>query len=356
MSVRQHVVFLLVLLVIIIVDLTYSDHPQDRACADFNHAAANAASVGLYNVYVCPKDGIANVACQESFPLKPVKEISQEQATSADYLLYMLIGPNSNMDSFNWWLQFVTHEHQDHYVELVFVGDSCPDDVKHCEDRTWEIQKQYKESYPTQLRTSIVRCHSSDNGYTILSCKLRTGMKRIYEEYPDKKFYFKIDTDSLFFPRRFLSFMSTMMATTDYENIPLYFGAVVESGMDLLLCGRQWETEGNVKKGGLCYGQGGAGYGLNNKAMHAMATVVPNCTTETPFAKSFDGQSPEDVFTALSMYKLFNISIIHCGGFRSSELVSNMLFKQSITFHYIDNNWIRQHGENVKYQYKLPPQ
>lgn len=351
------VVFYALALLLIILGTSSSDHPADRACGDFNHAAANAAMAGLYNVYVCPKDGIANVACTEDFPLKRIKEIEQFDGISgSDYVLYMLVGPGSNLEVFRWWLPFITHEHEDHFLELVFVGDSCPDNAEHCEDHVWELQKEFNASYPTQLRTKIVRCHSTDDGYKILSCKLRTGMRKVYDLYPDKKFFFKIDTDTIFFPRRFHSFLGTLMATTDYGNIPLYFGAVVESGMDMLLCGREWVTEGNSEKGGLCYGQGGAGYGLNNKAMQAMATQVPNCTTETPFAKSFDGQSPEDVFTALSMYKLFNISVIHCGGFRSSELVNNLLFKHSMTFHYIDGNWLRQHGKNLAYQYKLPPQ
>lgn len=267
-------------------------------------------------------------------------------------MIYLLIGPNSPLDVLQWWLPFVAHDSPESHMDFVIVGDACAGGAETCDDRAVQFQKELVEKGIKGIDAHIVRCDETDNGYNLLSCKLRTGLKRIYELFPNKKYYFKVDTDTILLPRRFHNFLSTMEATMETEALPLYFGTVVESGMDMLLCGRQWETEGNAPKGGLCYGQGGAGYGFNNVAMKAMATQVPNCTSETPFAKSFDGQSPEDVFAALSMHRLFNISVIHCGGFRSSELVSPELFKQSITFHYIDWKWLQQHGETVAHHYK----
>ena len=68
------------------------------------------------------------------------------------------------------------------------------------------------------------------------------------------------------------SFLRTLDSVVDYEaRLPIYFGTVVESGMNLLLCGRETFGRGDLSKGGLCYGQGGAGYGLDNLAMKVMS-------------------------------------------------------------------------------------
>jgi len=157
-----------------------------------------------------------------------------------------------------------------------------------------------------------------------------------------------MDTDSILFPRRFFQFLNTLESVSNSTLNPLYFGTVVESGMNLLLCGRFWVNEGNVQKGGLCYGQGGAGYGLNNLAMEAMAGA--------PLCSSLDkpDETPEDVFTALRVYNIFRSVVIHCGGFRSSELVGDQLFKQSISFHYIDHKWLRSHGSKLAHHYTNP--
>lgn len=74
---------------------------------------------------------------------------------------------------------------------------------------------------------------------------------------------------------RLIHFMRTMEAITPPTQ-PVYFGAVVESGMNLLLCGRDWADQGKVDKGGICYAQGGAGYGLNLQAMKVLA-ASPTC-------------------------------------------------------------------------------
>ena len=135
-----------------------------------------------------------------------------------------------------------------------------------------------------------------------------------------------------------MNFLHTMHSVTD-QLLPTYFGTTIESGMTLLLCGRDWSNAGNVAKGGLCYAQGGGGYGLNNVAMNALATA-PNCTNPPD-------TSPEDTYTALRMYDVFKTTVIHCGGFSSSELVSDIKMRNSISFHFIDAGWLRKHGQNL---------
>ena len=136
------------------------------------------------------------------------------------------------------------------------------------------------------------------------------------------------------------------------SNQPIYFGAVRESGGNLLLCGTiaVTKTHGDRSKGGLCYAQGGAGYGLNNRAMAIMA-ASPACTDELNQNKSTRDTTPEDAYTALRMYEVGGINVIHCGGFDSSEVVNDRKLRNSITFHYIDSAWLRQHGATLLKHY-----
>ena len=336
--------WLCALLLFILVISTQSSEEDNSTygCADFNFAAAQAALAGLHTAYICPQDGISRVKCAESFPLKPVDQITQSHLTWSDIVIYVLVGPNSRTDAFFWWLQFISEP-----MDMVLVGDACPGDRDWCNDHIHAIQERINSSHPN-VRAHTLRSYVSDTGYKILSCKLRSGMFKVYQKFPDRKYYYKIDTDTIVFPRRLFSFLKTLESTTNSSFDPLYFGTVVESGMNLLLCGRNWVNEGNVKKGGLCYGQGGAGYGLNNVAMKTMA-AAPICSS---LANPDD--SPEDVFTGLRMYQVFKIVVIHCGGFRSSELVGDQLFKQSISFHYIDHKWLKSHGSKLAHHYTNP--
>ena len=65
---------------------------NESACVDFNYGASQAAMAGLYNVYVCPRDGIAQVACKEKLPVKPLENITLSSISLQDVLFYILIG------------------------------------------------------------------------------------------------------------------------------------------------------------------------------------------------------------------------------------------------------------------------
>jgi len=315
---------------------------KERACADFNHGAAVAARAGLEHVFVCPADGIANVLCTETFDVKNSTSVLQSTLTWNDVVIYMLAGPNSKFDAFLWWLPLMTDA-----IDLVIVADACPNETLNCTDGINSLLEQTKAKHP-HLRLSIARAYASDAGYKILSCKLRSGAKRVYEMFPHKKIYFKIDTDTIVLPKRFLSFLYTLDAVVQTpldDNssaaTPFYFGTVEESGMNLLLCGRDWTHLGKVEKGGLCYAQGGAGYGLNNFAMSLLAGA-PRCDATAP------ENSPEDTFTALRVFAHQNTTVVHCAGFSSSEIVTDRRMRGSISFHYIDSKWLRTYGERLK--------
>jgi hypothetical protein len=72
--------------------VAFAEHPYDRPCADYNNFAAAGSMAGLYDVYVCPRDGISNRACVEKVPVKNSTDVEQSTIDGKDYLLYMLIG------------------------------------------------------------------------------------------------------------------------------------------------------------------------------------------------------------------------------------------------------------------------
>ena len=111
--------------------------------------------------------------------------------------------------------------------------------------------------------------------------------------------------------------------------------------MRLLLCGRNWANIGNTDKGGLCYAQGGAGYGLNNVAMRLLASA-PRCDDQSP------DFSPEDTFTAMRVFSGNSTTVVHCAGFSSSEIVTDRRLRSYISFHYIDAKWLRLWGDRLK--------
>ena len=284
---------------------------SEKACLDFNSGASRAAQAGLENVYVCPADGIARAICQESMALKNVSSVVQSTLKWDDVVIYMLMGPGkarlgTEVEAFLWWMPLMLEP-----IDIVVVGDACPpSDPINCTDKVATHVKNFKEKFG-QHRYHIVRAYSTDAGYKILSCKLRTGAQLIYSLFPTKTVYFKIDLDSIIFPKRLMSFIQTLDAVSP-AGTPWYFGTIVESGMSLLLCGRENAHLGNVAKGGLCYGQGGAGYGLNNVAMKALASS-PRCNAT---AGGVMDTAPEDTFVAGRMYDVFRLVVTHCGGFR----------------------------------------
>lgn len=316
-------------------------------CADFNHGVAGHLSHKFSHPLMCPQqDGIAGTFCQDKFPVRNIEDITQSNLNWNEIAFYILIGPKSSVDALMWWLQLLKEP-----IDLVFVADACPTGET-CSDGASAIVNKVSAQHATMVRAKLVRALPGDSGYSILSCKLRTGQKLVYNMFPDRKYYFKFDTDTILFPRRLMQFLNTIdsIALHGHQS-PLYFGTMVESGIPQLLCkhhttGSKWTF--NEPNASICYCQGGAGYGLSNVLMKHMANV-PSCAATAP------SDLPEDLFTALEVYNNFNHTVpIHCGGFRSSELVGDEWFKHSISFHYIDSAWLRLHGHKLLAHYRTP--
>lgn len=311
-------------------------------CADFNNAMRGATFSQLKRPFVCPHDGIAGKYCSDSFLTRPSRDVTQSNLLWQEVVFYVLIGPKSNVDALLWWLQLVKEP-----IDMVFVADACQngntvsDGV--CTDAATAIVGRIAKEH-TIVRTHLVRSLPADSGYSILSCKLRTGQKLVFNLFPDRKYYFKFDTDTILFPRRLMNFLNTIDSIAEFGyNSPLYFGTMVESGIPQLLCkhhsaGTNWKY---LDGESICYCQGGAGYGLSHLLMKHMAGVK-SCADSVP------SDLPEDLFTALEVYNNFNHTVpIHCGGFRSSELVGDEWFRHSISFHYIDSRWLNNHGHKL---------
>jgi len=422
--------------------------PDEKPCSDFNYAASAGAMAGLENTYVCPFDGVAQVYCNERFPIKSSANIKSTQVSLSDVLFYVLVGPKSKADAFKWWLPLLRGTVN---ADIVLIADPCPDNKETCSDGAASLLTELRllmEDTPRRASDWVstggslsgsgsgsgsnaaahkgagvvanfvlLRVDACDVGYDVLSCKTRRGQRLAYTAFPHKLYYFKFDTDTIIFPGRLQHFLQTLDATHmgggiklpaanvsseqnrnlrqvlgadtkiqerrheqeeemgQVENMnlnahtgrrastetndaatllpaPIYFGAVRESGGNLLLCGNlpYTKTSGDVQKGGLCYAQGGAGYGLNNRAMSIMAAAPP-CTAELNSRKNTRDTTPEDTFTALHLFKSVAINVIHCGGFDSSEVVNERKLRNSITFHYIDSKWLQQHGPTALKHY-----
>jgi hypothetical protein len=354
-------------------------HPKDRACIDFNVAD----HAGIDNFFVCPSDGVAGVACQESYLAKPQGASSRVPANVQlnETVIYVLLGPKSKVDAFRWWLPLITQP-----VDIVLVMDACVENGvkrgnsslelihKHgltqgnglstfleCDNFVHKLIEELPKKVKKVVNFYAAHVHPEDETYQKLSCKVGTAMKEIYRAFPEKRYYLKIDTDTIIFPGRLLHFLSSLESvhaggvpdgtSPTQSSHPIYFGTVVESGMNLLLCAnhREWKHYGNVEKGGLCYAQGGAGYGLNNKAMAAIA-CSPSCSDPARVTQD-EFLANEDAWTGMSMQRLFNLSVIHCGAFSSSELAPDHKLRSSISFHYIDANWLRSYGETALKHY-----
>jgi len=329
--------------VVIIVSLSFHLYSTNwyrkshyKACADFNYGAQIAQTVGLIDPYICPRDGISQIVCDETYPLKETSSITQSHLNWNEIVIFVLIGNVMKIDPFRWWIANVNVP-----IDIVLVGDVCLESaISTCNDPLQNLLIELQTTYKQQ-RFHLVRAHAHDYGYKYLSCKLRTGAKRIYELFPDKKYYFKVDADTILLPHRLMHFIETLDSITNAREQPLYFGTTIETGIELLLCGRHWKKNGVVEKGGLCYAQGGAGYGLNNLAMKVLAES-PACNP-----KHLDA-SPEDTYTGLRIYEHYQSIVIHCGGFVSSGLMSEIRLRKGITFHHVDAAWLKKYGETIK--------
>ena len=271
--------------------LSLCSHSCLELCADFNHVttrldeAFNHTVIDPYynHFYKCPHDGIADVTCKGDFPMRSADTIRRRPVSDVsiqDILFYMSYSAKSKgarsggLALLDWWMAYFGRPQAN--VTFVIVADSCPDsDSDSCDDTAQHFLDALSVNH-TYLDLSIVRAlRSGDNGYSRLACKMVTGMIKIYRQYPDKIFYFKLDDDSVIFPHRLLRFIRTL-DTAVPRTYPIYFGTVLNDHKPYNLCGGagigfpspSCQIDANNSAGctRLCYAQGGAGYGFNNLA------------------------------------------------------------------------------------------
>lgn len=282
-------------------------------CFDFNNAAAQAVHAGLTNVYSCPNDNIAE-RCNADHPLKQIWEISESDLRFNDIVIYLAFSPKSVHREIliEWWLQFFSPAKEDERLDIVLIGDACDGGDHDCTDFVTDFAKRLSSKHQ-HVQAHVVRGLEHDKGYGRLACKVVTGMIKVLDLFPSKRYYIKIDDDTVLIPRHLLNFLKTLDASTP-QSEPLYFGSLLSDHGNHILCDGHgvdyWnQTSDTITK--LCYGQGGAGYGFNNLAFRGFNTTVWNwpCTPDLDLERE-----DEDAYMAFRFFKEFKAKVVHCGG------------------------------------------
>ena len=179
-----------------------------------------------------------------------------------------------------------------------------------CRDHVHEFVESFRNIVPN-IHIKIFRVYPEGGlTYTSRICKTNIGISKVYEEFPSKRYYFKMDLDTLLFSKRFLNFINTVESVTN-PSTPLFIGQA---------------TEHMFGGNNLVYANGGNGYGFNNIAMAKMAVRI-NC--------KYRGKH-EDGVSACRYYNLFPGGKGHllaggdCFGVRTF---------QALTFHGTIEQW-----------------
>lgn len=300
--------------------------------------------------FSCENTGVGLTSCTEPYPLVHFKE-PPAAVTWNDIVLYMIVSSKTiRRTVIDWWLQFVSKETlgNDH-LTLILIADAC-DAGNSCQDAATALQSEIS-SVNKLIDIYVVRgLLHIDTGYQRLACKLMTGIKEIFRLFPTKKYYFKMDDDTVLFPKRLLHFISALDRSTNSTGTPLYFGTVSHLSKSIPLCGELgWVVNSKEPGGGhvtysqknrevegysTCYAQGGAGYGLNNLAMKSLAATPP-CTKDMDLESS-----SEDTYVGFALFRNLNTTLIHCGSFRPSGLHAEGHLRHAISFHHISDHWM----------------
>lgn len=327
-------------------------------CYDFNKGIsnyANATNTLMSMYYMCPDyDGIDSNACKYAIPTRTTY-IPKVTIQFSDIVIVMTIGGSKRDRDFvrHWWLDLIPKNVS---LNIVLIADSC--------DRTNDWLNNtcpttdpanifrndlYEKHIENDHNITIIRVQGiSDVGYFRLACKVLTGFQIIYELYPTKKYYFKIDDDAIVFPKRLLNFLNTLHTVAEPEK-PLYFGNIMNDHKHFLLCNDFSLNEtnnGTVHKApdienmtGICYAQGGA-YGLNNYALRNFQNTVL-CTPDMDCEVS-----GEDAYVGFKIYRESRRFVIQCEGFQSQQ-ERNLYdrLRTSITLHHVNNVFLKNHNE-----------
>mmetsp|Transcript_33603 Transcript_33603/g.46001 ORF Transcript_33603/g.46001 Transcript_33603/m.46001 type:complete len:1161 (+) Transcript_33603:1-3483(+) len=324
-----------------------------RHCVDFNDIGKMAVQNGHRSddVYICPLvQKVVKGTCQERLRLDPPpKDPPAYSMKSEDVLVYIAVGRKhlkSEVPAIFWWLSLLDKENPSRRVtsEIVLIADSCKEDTTsgadysqlysgNCTDNATLLQQSLIATFTT-VRFYLTRIHAIHR--TNLALKFVYGAKSVYNSFPSKKYYFKVDDDTVVFPSRLASFLHTLEVGTaggGMGNTPLYFGTI----HDRLPYTIDWA-------------QGGSGYGMNNKAMRLFAYSEP------PIDHFGFGTSEDyNLWRALSKEA---VQLIHCGGFFANTVnnTNDWHFRNTITFHRIkSNDWLKRYSEVLITNYYTNP-
>ncbi len=312
-----------------LVELTHSPIDRFKAgnpthCSDFNSLSKHlSSSPEAFNL--CPDDGISNSnVCTDPIKTRAPADISYSVVPWKDIVIYILVQSKVvQTHSLLHWLQSFP---EGEALTLAFVADHCAEEP--CNDHVSALAAQVETAHKNRLKLTVrvVRALKDiDYGPARVACKALTGVRRLYEAFSDKKYFFKMNEDTVLFPQRLQQFLSTLHSVARADTDPLYFGSILHLFRGHTLCedmGLEDNGSGNPtypnKRGWLageptCHAQGEA-YGFNQVAMRFLANVTL-CT------HGMDLESmQEDVYFGWKLYRDLKVVPIHCGSFRPHGL------------------------------------
>ncbi len=352
---------LLLLLLLILIKSIYSKNKQN--CYSFNaglETYVNNTKANILNYYQCPDyDDIDSTACRYPMKTKNYNDINNNimnNITYSDIVFVMLIGGSRGRDRElvrHYWMDMIPKNIQ---LDIVLIADSCirkDDYLNHTcpDDDPANLFKNdlHAKHVDNNHTISIIRTQGiSDYGYMRLACKTLTGYQILHSMYPHKKYYLKVDDDTILFPKRLLHFLTTLHTITVPDTL-LYFGNMMNDHKLFLLCNdfsfnetsndavhrSPVDNEANVT--GICYAQGGI-YGFNNIALQSFLNTklcIPGMDCEVV---------GENAYVAYKIYRETREYVIQCEGFQSQpEKNFYTRLQSAIAVHHISDHFLTTH-------------
>ena len=324
-----------------------------RNCLDYNTLSKYGTSVGIpeKQLFFCPSnDSIAGNKCSGKLPVKAnLTEVitPSRPLTWKDVVVYLMYGKDfkGREKVLDWWIVLFALDFPLDRLDLVMIGPSCGTAVT-CTDGASYLANHINETYKNNIAIHFMRGRPPDDGRSRLACKALYSMIKMYEQFPDKQYFLKIDDDTVWFPNRFFRFVQTLDRIHE-ANLPMYFGSVLNGHKPVELCGPfggpvimreppynrlddKIQRENRRFSFDVCYA-GGAGYGMNRQALAAFLNTTL-CTTEMDL--EYDD---EDGWVGFWLYKKLQVQVIHCGSFRPHWYHHELWYDRAINYHRVSS-------------------
>jgi hypothetical protein len=264
---------------------SFSGMDFSSACQDFNFISASLKTEGRLEreVYTCPITPITKTICNgnifdnsayrersEQYQRQPL-EHSHTALGDIAFYTYVGYGVTAHMDeasAFRFTLDLMSmmvsklgnlnsahrftsrsrrsarHLRGDarSAVDIVIIGDPCTDDPTAenrdnvilglypgvCSDSIFEFWRDISTLYPL-LKIHLTRVGSNGIGTDQhMTYKAAIGLRQVFAQFPSKHYYFKFDLDTVLIPRRFLQFLFAIDESLPSNEIPIYFGTVLD--------------------------------------------------------------------------------------------------------------------------------